>query len=228
MGGNLKMRGENNIKKIWENRATKSHLAAMYNSKNIIFRSTINELKSIVTKWVNDHPGKVLLDIGCGDGVITAEYIDKKIYGFDISSKRIARIRKRVKGIFFVHDAEKKLKFKNNMFDIVVAVNIIEYIYNIENLIREIKRVLKSEGILIFSFPNKYIIRNFLKKDNVFFRRYSKQEIRKLLIKFNFKIIKIEKIGLGLPHILFLKNLQFLKNIIPRQYLIFANNSKCD
>ena len=45
------------------------------------------------------------------------------------------------------------IQFKNNTFDYIIFNHVMEHIPNEKKAIREIKRVLKKNGVLIFSFP---------------------------------------------------------------------------
>lgn len=52
------------------------------------------------------------------------------------------------------HNAETKLPFKSNTFDVVSANQIIEHLINIDLFIEEIYRVLKPKGYLLISTEN--------------------------------------------------------------------------
>ena len=60
------------------------------------------------------------------------------------------------KGIDVVHDITKKLPFKNNTFDFILAENILEHIPKdkIDNVMRDLGRVLKKGGILFIGSPH--------------------------------------------------------------------------
>jgi len=48
-------------------------------------------------------------------------------------------------------DISKGIKFKDNTFDIVTAIEMIEHVSNVENAFKEVSRVLKSNGIFYCS-----------------------------------------------------------------------------
>ncbi len=51
-------------------------------------------------------------------------------------------------------DLEKKLPFKSESVDIVFANQVIEHLYNIDNFLLEIRRILKKNGYLVIGTEN--------------------------------------------------------------------------
>ncbi len=100
--------------------------------------------------------GKKILVLGVGTGRDIA-YLARKneIVGLDISSEATVVANKfGIKAK--VVDLEKKLQFKNQEFDIVVAKDILEHLINPKQLLEEINRVLKGDGYAVVSVPNHY------------------------------------------------------------------------
>ncbi len=98
---------------------------------------------------------KKVLDLGCYDGTLGARLIKKgnQVYGIEIGEKvaQIARTRGlKVKRQSFT----SPFKFKDSFFDVVVVGEVIEHVLDTDFFIAEIKRVLKSKGILVLTTPN--------------------------------------------------------------------------
>ena len=51
-----------------------------------------------------------------------------------------------------------KIPFENNSFDLVISTSVFEHVFNKEEAFREIKRVLKKDGLAIHNFPSKYYL----------------------------------------------------------------------
>lgn len=102
---------------------------------------------------IDDKTGK-LLDIGCGEGAF-ALFLDDKYnyYGIDISSQKI-NAAKQIGLRVVCCDLDQGIPFKNEYFDIAVAGEVIEHLPNVSNILKEVHRVLKSDGIFIGSTPN--------------------------------------------------------------------------
>jgi len=97
------------------------------------------------------------LDLGCDDGVLTMEMAakinTKNIWGVEIVDER-TKIAE-TKGITVKKfDLNEKFDFENNFFDIVHANQVIEHLYNSDNFISEIYRILKPGGYAVISTEN--------------------------------------------------------------------------
>jgi 2-polyprenyl-3-methyl-5-hydroxy-6-metoxy-1,4-benzoquinol methylase len=97
--------------------------------------------------------GLRVLDVGCGDGVIS-EPIAK--LGNEVASVDLPTItmlaHKRGVSMVASGDAEH-LAFAENSFDVVLASEVIEHLWNPHSFIDEAYRVLKPEGWLIVETP---------------------------------------------------------------------------
>jgi SAM-dependent methyltransferase len=107
------------------------------------------------------RPGMSILDLGVGGGRTTAHLssIASRYVGVDYASEMIARCRKKFPQLEFdVANAEDLSRFSSSTFDaVVMAFNGIDCVVPDESRFRafgEIGRVLKPEGILIFSSHN--------------------------------------------------------------------------
>jgi len=106
-----------------------------------------------------DLEGKVVLDIACGEGyganILSGKA--KLVYGVDISSETIDHARKAYfkEKIKFLVASVASVPLEDKSVDIVVSFETIEHHNQHIQMMQEIKRVLKYDGILIISSPNK-------------------------------------------------------------------------
>lgn len=102
---------------------------------------------------------KIVLDCGCGDGS-TIEAIwheDANFYGVDLSKKAIDVGKKRLKDKRNVHlqvGNIEKLDFVDKQFDLVFSVYTMEHLENPERVVRQMIRVTREKGRLVFIAPN--------------------------------------------------------------------------
>ena len=94
--------------------------------------------------------GKIL-DVGYSVGGIHSKFVEKfgkdNIYGIDIETKKDTANYKKA--------TAEKIPFSNDYFDSIFAGELIEHIENPENFLKEANRILKNNGIIILTTPNK-------------------------------------------------------------------------
>jgi ubiquinone/menaquinone biosynthesis C-methylase UbiE len=100
---------------------------------------------------------KTVLDLGCGDGYLT-HLIKKNIpntLGVDFSEKALTLGKTKSRKLNLVCADAKKLPLKSSCMDLVCCIDILEHnqLNDITFVIREVHRVLRSDGILIISVP---------------------------------------------------------------------------
>lgn len=102
--------------------------------------------------------GKTVLDIASGSGYgtkIISKYA-KKVYGVDISHMAVNYARKNysAKNIEYMTGSGINIPIGDKSVDVVTTFETIEHIDDYESFIKEIKRVLKPDGLVIISTPN--------------------------------------------------------------------------
>jgi len=107
--------------------------------------------------------GRSVLDLGCGIGhgteMLTGEA--KKIVGVEIDSMKLnpAHLYFNRKNIDYLVADARFLPFKENIFDTVISLEVIEHLIEHDEYLMGIKRVLNLNGKAIISTPDKEIIK---------------------------------------------------------------------
>jgi 2-polyprenyl-3-methyl-5-hydroxy-6-metoxy-1,4-benzoquinol methylase len=99
--------------------------------------------------------GKTVLDLGCLDGAIGERLLQNQnvVYGIDASQNAVPKaVQKGIKAK--VGNLEERLDFPAAFFDVVLAGELIEHIFDIDSLVNEVHRVLKNNGYFVLSTPN--------------------------------------------------------------------------
>jgi len=157
-------------------------------------KMTKDRIRSAV-KFTNIESGK-LLDIGLGCGffekIIKKEKPKINLYGIDISKSAIKKIKQNSIGVFKIGSV-LEIPFKQNFFDVVIALEVLEHIPATEifSVYKEIKRVLKKKGKLILSIP-VYENCSIKKNPSRHMRAYTPEIIITELTLAGFKINKIK------------------------------------
>ncbi len=97
------------------------------------------------------------LDFGCHSGTFTKKILtkieSKKVYGIDISHSAIKLASKRIPYGNFRAVNPGEMPFKNNFFDAVFCLEVLEHVDDPAQVIQEVKRVLKKDGYVVILVP---------------------------------------------------------------------------
>jgi len=138
--------------------------------------------------------GKTVLDVACGSGY-GSQMLGKagagSVTGVDISEKAVAYANQKYKekNTSFVVADGTKLPFDNNQFDVVVSFETIEHLEDHVAFVEQINRVLKQDGLLIISSPNKDV---YPEGNEFHFKELTEQEFANALKK-HFRNIQLLK-----------------------------------
>jgi SAM-dependent methyltransferase len=119
--------------------------------------------------------GLKVLDAACGEGYGTAllATVAASATGVDISPQAIEHAKARYSGDsleFRVSDC-LSLPFDDDEFDCVVSFETLEHLEDHDGLMTEFRRVLKPDGFLLVSSPDKAIYTELQKNENEFHQR---------------------------------------------------------
>jgi 2-polyprenyl-3-methyl-5-hydroxy-6-metoxy-1,4-benzoquinol methylase len=170
-------------------------------SKRSIFEKAYHFVKNIALKnklnLINSYqPSKgLILDIGAGTGdfLTVAQNDGWKTVGVEPSDK--AKAIAKNKGVSFV---ENTSELESHTFDVISMWHVLEHVPNLDEQIKELKRLLKPSGTLIVAVPN---FKSFDAKHYgnfwaaydvpIHFWHFSKTAIQKLFAKENMKLEKV-------------------------------------
>lgn len=171
------------LKRVWrEESFSPSFVIGIWiNPLFIIRRGLLKGVKDISASV----KGGRLLDVGCGSKPYRElfdvdEYIgiDIEVSGHNHSSSNIDKF----------YDG-KAVPFENNSFDHVFSSEVFEHVFNMDELLSEINRVLKVEGNLCFTCPFVWE-----EHEQPFdFARYTSFAVEHLLEKHGFELVRLTK-----------------------------------
>lgn len=184
------------------------------------------------TRYLNKKD--VVLDLGSGNGqsAIKAARLSKKVIGLELDDNliNIANLSARIANVknvqFIKSDLEEKLNFKDNDFDKVIFLDVLEHLKNRDRIFNEIKRILKPKGLMFLGVPNSQTswkkfqrsagVNSFSDPDHK--TEFSENSIRGLLKNHSFKILnfgygKFDIPARGIIDILGAISLTFYKKI---------------
>lgn len=126
--------------------------------RNLLQRYWHSTRFRVVGNLIEPTGGRIL-DIGCADGMFTNVILTKSkannVIGIDVLKSSIdwANNHWRSKKVSFRKGNAHKLNFKDQTFDAVFALEVLEHVSDPKNVFKEVKRVLKKGGYFISLVP---------------------------------------------------------------------------
>jgi len=97
-------------------------------------------------------------------------------------------------GSDYMFDLEQPFPIPDASFDHVLALNVLEHIFNYQNMLDEAHRILKPGGTLVLAVP--FLIQLHPSPHDHW--RFSKETLERLLIDRNFREVNVRAIGTGI------------------------------
>ena len=132
--------------------------------------------------------GRHVLDIACGEGYgsFMLSQIARSVVGVDIDSKTVADASTKycAENLSYKNGSCIELPLSDRSVDLVVSFETLEHIAEHDQFMLEIKRVLRPEGILIMSSPERDVYASYREGDNEFHaKELNRAEFKDLLAK---------------------------------------------
>lgn len=118
--------------------------------------------------WIHDQikkrlgPSQDILDIGCGAGFLTNSLAAQghRVTGIDLSigSLEVAKKRDRTKKVCYMQLDAFALPFADHSFDVICAMDFLEHVEMPEQIIRNIARLLRPNGLFFFHTFNRNLL----------------------------------------------------------------------
>ncbi len=155
-----------------------------------------------------------ILDFGCGTGVLLEKIDAKEKIGIETNSfSKNKLIKKKIKNF------NKLSKVKNNYFDIILALSVIDHIEKPYEIIRELRKKLKKNGkIIIIIRQDSFNQNSANSKYNQHFYSWSPLSFCKLLDNLKIKTIKYGYLKFTLP-----PKFKLIQKILGDKALIFIS-----
>lgn len=128
-----------------------------------------------------------ILDFGCGSKPYKSFFADSEYIGVDFHGDGHDHTEEQID---YFYDG-KTLPFANESFDAVFSSEVFEHVFNLDEILVELYRVVKQNGMMLITCPFS-ICEHEQPND---FARYSSFGIRYLLEKHGFEIVHQIKLG---------------------------------
>lgn len=125
------------------------------NQKYNRFNEQINAFSHIMSAVAGEKSIDKILIYGCGKGdeaVSMQEMTGAQVVGVDVITDFWPNASSKV--LLVNYDGEH-LPFDDDMFDLIYSYHVLEHVDNVDQSLKEIKRVLKPDGCVYAGTPNK-------------------------------------------------------------------------
>lgn len=121
-----------------------------------------------VNAYLKEHFSKEaqILDIGAGQEHFLLSFFEdefKNLSGTDIQNRLVFSELKNIVDFKVANLNKEPILFEDEKFDVVTAFEVFEHLENPFNFARECQRILKPNGILIFSYPYAWSLQSRIK-----------------------------------------------------------------
>jgi 2-polyprenyl-3-methyl-5-hydroxy-6-metoxy-1,4-benzoquinol methylase len=170
-------------------------------SKRSLFEKAYHFVKSIALKnklnLINSlQPSKgSILDIGAGTGDFLSVAKENGWHAIGVEPSDKAKAIAKQKGVSFVGETSE---LESHSFDIISMWHVLEHVPDLDEQLKELKRLLKPGGTLIIAVPNfksfdaKYYGKFWAAYDvPIHFWHFSKKAIKMLFEKKEMKLVKV-------------------------------------
>lgn len=141
-----------------KNRSEKDHLWSQIKEMPY-FRGLLRAVE--VRMYEDLELPEPILDLGCGDGHFASVAFDKKInVGIDPWKGPVKLAKKQGSYQLVINGLGNQMPLPDEYFNCVISNSVLEHIINLDDVMREVFRVLKPGGKFIFCVPNHQFLSN--------------------------------------------------------------------
>jgi SAM-dependent methyltransferase len=134
------------------------------------------------------------LDLGCGDGRLTAELDAAELTAADVSPVALERARARLAAARIVElEPDAPLPFDDGSFELVLAAETIEHVRDVQLFLSEIRRVLAPGGELALTTPATPALARPEDPFSPHLRRFTGRSLRRTLGELGFEIDSLRR-----------------------------------
>ena len=165
-----------------------------------ILRENFKNLFEETNKLFKIKSNDLVVDIGSNDGNLLEKFKNCRVLGITPEKIGLQAIKKGIPTIidYFSSNVSNKILKKYGKAKIITATNVFAHIDNIEELLKNILKILKKDGVFISESHYFLSLVKTLQYDTIYhehLRYYTVLSLTEIFKKYNLKIFKVKKIN---------------------------------
>jgi SAM-dependent methyltransferase len=134
------------------------------------------------------------LDVGCGDGRLTAELDAAALTAADVSAVALERAAARLPGAALVElDPDAPFPLDDAIFDLVLCAETVEHVRDVQLFLSEIRRVLRPGGELALTTPAGRPLGRPEDPLSPHLRRFTRRSLGRVLGELGFEVRSLDR-----------------------------------
>jgi SAM-dependent methyltransferase len=135
-----------------------------------------------------------VLDLGCGDGRLSAELDAGELTAADVSPTALERARRRLPAARIAElEPDAPLPFDDGAFDLVLCAETLEHVRDVQLLLSEVRRVLRPRGVLALTTPANLPVGRWPDPLSPHLRFFTRRSLRRLLSELGFEVESLRR-----------------------------------
>ncbi len=130
-----------------------------------------------------DQDNVTIMDVGAEAGrfSLLAKNKNATVVSIDIDSYSLKRLKRKNRNVHIIQADARKLPIKNEVFDVIFMIEVLDYINELGEAFDECNRALKPSSPCFLSFGNKSSIKSKIKQTRGLAYRHSYKNVIKCL-----------------------------------------------
>lgn len=158
-GMRFMLKKESNDKRLTKEIELHKNLSKSYNLRHELGYAKIHQVywNEEILKRIPQAKNVKILDLGCGTGAFLPDLANNYdfVVGMDLSLDMLKKIETKNQSLKGLVSADgSRLPFSSGAFDIIVCRSSLHHVRKLGQALEEISRILKKDGILVFSEPS--------------------------------------------------------------------------
>ncbi|MDX1813347.1 MAG: class I SAM-dependent methyltransferase [Candidatus Bathyarchaeia archaeon] len=150
-----------------------------------------------ILKSITPSQTCTVMDVGTEAGKFSSVASEKNatVIGLDLDSYGLKRLKLKTKNVGVIQADARKIPVKASTFDVILMIEVLDYIPDLDEAFMECHRTLKSDAIFICSFGNRRSLKSQLRKLIGKSYMHSYNRVIQSLSRTGFSVVR--KVGYG-------------------------------